>query len=94
MNLGDIAPDFSLQDKNGNQVRLSDFEPEAAEGFSLVASDELCYETTIETNDDIRNLFMMTPFYYKTTEAGRERLYSKESLKITVNVNYSIFKVD
>jgi 23S rRNA (guanine745-N1)-methyltransferase len=77
-----------------DEVRLSDFEPEAAEGFSLVASDELCYETIIETNDDIRNLFMMTPFYYKTTEAGRERLYSKESLKITVNVNYSIFKVD
>ena len=25
MNIGDIAPDFSLQDKNGNQVRLSDF---------------------------------------------------------------------
>ena len=77
-----------------DEVRLSDFEPEAADGFSLVATDELRYETTIETNEDIRNLFMMTPFYYKTTEAGRERLYSKESLKITVNVNYSIFKVD
>ena len=25
MNIGDTAPDFSLQDKNGNQVRLSDF---------------------------------------------------------------------
>ena len=77
-----------------DEVRLSDFEPEAADGFSLVATDELRYETTIETNEDIRNLFMMTPFYYKTTEAGRERLYSSENLKITVNVNYSIFKVD
>ncbi len=76
-----------------DEVRLSDFEPEAVDGFSLIASDELRYETDIETNEDIKNLFMMTPFYYKTTEAGRERLYSKESLKITVNVNYSIFRV-
>ena len=25
MNIGDTAPDFALQDKTGNQVRLSDF---------------------------------------------------------------------
>ena len=77
-----------------DEVKLSDFTPAACEGFTAVARDELTYETTIETNEDIRNLFMMTPFYYKTTEAGRERLYSKDNLKITVNVNYIIFRMD
>ncbi|MBE6626653.1 MAG: hypothetical protein E7628_05680 [Ruminococcaceae bacterium] len=77
-----------------DEVRFSDSAPVVSEGFSLVATDELRYETTVETNEDIRNLFMMTPFYYKTTEVGRERLYMSESLKITVNVNYSIFRVD
>ncbi len=77
-----------------DEVKLSDFTPAACEGFTPVARDELTYETMLESNEDIKNLFMMTPFYYKTTEAGRERLYSKDSLNITVNVNYIIFRMD
>ncbi|MBE6616968.1 MAG: hypothetical protein E7627_03345 [Ruminococcaceae bacterium] len=77
-----------------DDVHISEFDPVSHEGFSEICRDRLTYKTEIQCNDDIRNLFVMTPFYYKTTEAGRERLYSQEKLDITLDTNYMIFKVE
>lgn len=35
----------------------------------------------------------MTPFYYKTTEEGKNRLYSHSQLDVTVDVNYSVYSL-
>lgn len=51
------------------------------EGFSLVSSEELKYELNLNTEADIRALFMMTPYAYRTNEKGRERVFSLKSLK-------------
>lgn len=77
-----------------DEVHLSDFVPESCAGFTEVCRDRLTYMADIPTADDVKNLFMMTPFYYKTTETGRQRLYSKDSLTVTVDVNYMIFRMD
>ena len=77
-----------------DNVHITDFEPISHEGFIEVCRDSLTYKADILSNDQIKNLFIMTPFYYKTTEAGRERLYSKEQLSVTIDVNYMIFKVE
>ncbi len=53
----------------------------ALEGFSLVGKEELKYELELNTASDIRALFMMTPYAYRTNEKGRERVLSLESLK-------------
>ena len=44
------------------------------EGFSLVGTTEVKYKAHLETNEDIRALFMMTPYYYNTSEADRKKL--------------------
>ncbi len=74
-------------------VRLSDSLPETPEGFELTARRNLKYRTTIENKADIASLFVMTPFYYKTTEAGRTRLAAQDMLDVTVEVNISVFRV-
>ena len=53
----------------------------ALEGFSLVSSEELKYELNLDTESDIRALFMMTPYAYRTNKAGIERVLSLKSLK-------------
>lgn len=74
-------------------VHLSDSLPDTPDGFQLLTRRNLNYQTLIENKADLSALFVMTPFYYKTTEAGRQRLEEKESLTVTVDVNISVFKV-
>ncbi len=76
-----------------DQVHFSDAPLPTPEGFSLLKRQNLTYETVIERQEDIASLFVMTPFYYKTTEAGRNRLLAQERLPLTVDVNYSVYEV-
>lgn len=77
-----------------DDVRLSDELPAVPDGFREIARANGKYQTAIQTTEALMSLFTMTPFYYKTTEAGRERLLSSEMpFSVTVDVNYSIFGV-
>lgn len=75
-----------------DEVRLNDTLPEAPEGFCLAERKSLSYTVTLASPEEIENLFVMTPFYYKTTEAGRARLLSRDRLDVTVSVDYSLFR--
>ncbi|MBQ8369613.1 MAG: methyltransferase domain-containing protein [Clostridia bacterium] len=76
-----------------DDVHLSDSLPDTPDGFELADRRNLTYTASIENKADIASLFVMTPFYYKTTEAGRARLAERETLDVTVDVNLSVFKV-
>ena len=75
-----------------DEVHLSDSLPETPAGFRCVDQSSLKYEIALKNTYEIGSLFIMTPFYYKTTDAGRTRLLAKTSLDVTVNVNYTIFE--
>lgn len=72
-------------------VRFSDTLPAVPDGFRECGRRNLRYETTIASRADLEALFVMTPFYYKTTEEGRARLLTNDTLKLTVDVNLSVF---
>ena len=77
-----------------DDVRLSDELPPVPDGFYEIARINNRYTTDIQTTEHLMALFTMTPFYYKTTEAGRERLAAGEMpFALTVDVNYSVFGV-
>ena len=77
-----------------DEVRLSDELPPLPDGFREIARVNNTYRASIRTAEELMALFTMTPFYYKTTEAGRSRLASGEMpFSVTVDVNYSIFGV-
>ena len=74
-----------------DEVKEADFSPKCDEGFEKIAEKSIKYTAHLGTKKEIEDLFTMTPFYYKTTEEGRARLLSCESLDVTVNVKYSLF---
>lgn len=49
--------------------------------FRLADEVKLEYEITLDSNEDIQNLFTMTPYYYKTSEEAKERLNPLERLE-------------
>ena len=48
----------------------------ALEGFRLLLRDEIKYELKLDTGEGIRNLFMMTPYAYRTKTSDREKVLS------------------
>ena len=49
-------------------------------GFELLNAQEVRKEIQLESNEDIKNLFMMTPYYYKTSPSDQKKLDSLERL--------------
>lgn len=83
-----------------SDVRLSEEEnpdeknpaEDSTRGFETVCKSALRYVVELPDKTTIANLFMMTPFYYKTTEIGKLRLLSQDALRITVDVNYAVYR--
>lgn len=64
----------------------------ALDGFTHC--DKLCieYELMLNNNEDIQNLFMMTPYFYKTSEADRQRVAKLSSLKTEISFEILVYK--
>ena len=62
------------------------------EGFEHVETKHVRYETLIRTKEDIFALFQMTPYYWKTSAKGAEKLSAYESLLTEVAFDIHIYK--
>lgn len=62
------------------------------EGFQLVESVPVQYSVTLNTSDDIWNLFTMTPYYYKTGKSDQEKLKQLEQLTTEVEILILTYK--
>lgn len=65
-------------------------EPEEAQldGFKLLSHETLSYTLKLNTEGDIRALFMMTPYAYRTSREDRERVLSLS--EVTTEVEFVI----
>lgn len=55
---------------------------ESVQGFELAASEEVRYSINLQSNEDICNLFAMTPYYYKTGQKDQDKLQHIDSLEV------------
>lgn len=60
------------------------------EGFNFIEKQSVEYKIDLTSNDDIKALFMMTPYYYKTSKENFERLELLTDL--TTTVSFEILK--
>lgn len=54
------------------------------EGFKLLSSERISYILKLDSSEKIRDLFMMTPYAYRTSREDRERILSLDSLETKV----------
>lgn len=62
------------------------------EGLSLIAEERLSYKINLNSREEIKNLFMMTPYAYKTSRADTERLLSNDSLECEAEFIIFVYK--
>jgi 23S rRNA (guanine745-N1)-methyltransferase len=76
---------FGLKSKLYSEPYKNTVNDPEIEGFELVTSESITYEIKLESNEDIRNLFGMTPYAYRTGKEGRELIEKLEKLETTVD---------
>lgn len=61
-------------------------------GFALLETARVRYSVTLTRRADVQALFAMTPYYYRTSAAGRERLAGLDSLETTVDFDIFVYR--
>ena len=62
------------------------------EGFDFVESVKISRKIFIDNNEDIRKLFAMTPYYYKTGTEGHERVNALSELETQADFELIIYR--
>ena len=62
------------------------------DGFELVMDEPLHYKFTLKNQDEIRNLFMMTPYAYRTKPSDKVKVESLEFLECRANFRTLVYK--
>lgn len=64
------------------------------EGFTFLSRTAVPGEITVQGNGMIRNLFAMTPYFWKTPEDGVKRLERVETLKTEIEFDFLCYRRD
>lgn len=75
-----------------DEVYLNDNDVIVDERFELIDSKVLKFYIELNNNEDITNLFYMTPYSHHTSLASKEKLSRINCLKITCEFNIDIYK--
>lgn len=82
---------FSLKSAVYEKPYKNDTPISEISGFSLKDRIEIKDKIHLENNNDINNLFMMTPYYYKTSENNFKKLSSLNSLDTEIEFCISVY---
>ena len=67
-------------------------EDTALEGFELLALEQLTYKMHLKSREEINNLFMMTPYAYRTSPADKAKVALLENLDCTADFLTLVYK--
>lgn len=61
-------------------------------GLTAVDTARVRYSVTLTRQSDVQSLFAMTPYFYRTSAAGRERLAGLDSLETVVDFDIFVYR--
>jgi len=83
---------FGLKEKIYNKPYLNDEINPDLPGFILLEEDRVCYKLKITENEDIENLFKMTPYYYKTGREDQKKALVLTELETEIEFEILIYR--
>lgn len=82
---------FELKEAVYDTPYYNDEFPDEAEGFEIIDSLTDDYKIRV-VGEDIKKLFLMTPYYYKTSEKDQKKLDKLRELTTTVSVKTLVYR--
>ena len=82
---------IELKEALYDDVYLNNNVPFVDDRFKLIESKTISFIINLETNEDITNLFMMTPYYHHTSLSSKDKLKTLNSLSITCEFNIDVY---
>lgn len=78
-----------------DEVRYTDFHPEAPRdsGFMLIERKTLSFAAEIESAEDVKNLFMMTPFFHRVPAERLREAEEAGRMRVTAEAELSLFRL-
>lgn len=71
---------------------LNEVQDTAINGFELVEAKQIKSHLNLDSNEEIQNLFKMTPYYYKTGVKDQNKINSLESLETQAEFEIRVYK--
>ena len=83
---------FELKAAIYDNPYLNDVPSVELDGFVCVEAKQLRDKLLIESNETVRNLFMMTPYYYKTGVDDQNKINSLERLETEAEFEIRLYR--
>ena len=75
---------WGLKDILYDKTSLNTERADLPKDMELISKEQVCYEFEV-SGENIKNLYMMTPYAHKTSRQAEERLFSHNALKATAD---------
>lgn len=62
------------------------------DGFTLIESANVSFAIKLSSNEEIKHLFAMTPYYYRTSQKDKEKLDSLSSLETEIQTEITVYR--
>lgn len=70
----------------------NEVKPYELDGFKLIRSEYVSDRIVLGSNEDIQNLFTMTPYYYKTSASDAKKLNEIEQLETAIDFEILVYR--
>ncbi len=71
----------------------NEVKPFDLDGFDLVDATEIQYAISLPKQEIIQDLFMMTPYYYKTGVVDQQKLLDHHSMTVTAHFHVLVYRL-
>jgi 23S rRNA (guanine745-N1)-methyltransferase len=75
-----------------DNIHENDTRADLPKSLSLICEKELLYEITVFGNENIKNLFEMTPYYWRTSQDDAKKLEAIDRLTTEIDILFSVYK--
>ena len=73
-------------------IHQNDKRADMPQKLNKIASERLKYDIRVNGNENIKNLFAMTPYYWKTSQNDVQKLDKLESLETEIDIIFEIYQ--
>ena len=83
---------YEMKESIYDTVHLNEFNNHENSLFEKIEVKNLKYVAEIHGSESIMNLFTMTPYYHHTSSADKEKIMALNTLKTTIEVDFTILR--